>query len=1004
MASQLPQLPFIGRAEELDLLDLSLAGAAAGRGGTVMITGPGGVGKSRLAAAAAELARSRGFTVAHGHAYPVEAGVPYALFADALLPCVRHLDATTLSVLTRGGEAELSYVLPALAASGGRAGVTPGEDPAEFKTRLLWNFTEFLRRFAEKRPLLIVLEDLHWADASSLELLHFVARQTTADAILIVCSMVDGERERQSAVHGVAQSLTSLGLARLLPVGPLDQRETTDLLCRTFDVDRGVAGAFAALLYGWTRGNPFFVQETLQTLIAAGRLRVEGGRWLGWEVDQLALPRTIRDALLARLERLGAAARATADLSAVMGTRITHAVLRSVSALAAETLVGAIDELRAARVLEERAEGRELVFDFTHPLIRETLYTELGIARARLLHAAVAEALEAHHGTAAMAHADELAYHFARAEAASLAPKAIRYLVEAGGRALARFANREAADYLALAVELGEQSAPLDDETPPPEDRERWLVDLARARQRLGEHDHAIALLDRAREAAAGTADPGRLASLDRRLGLAFYWSGRRDDAIACFDSGLAAAALAGDDRLRAALLLARGTALLDSGAAAAGLEDVETALTIAERVADIPLLARVHRGLLILYTWAGQPDRARNHGERAVELAQRAAEPTIAFGAHWALAVLEGLIGETTAMRGHIDACERLADELRSPLLWLTMAETSIEYYGAVGDWDAAIGRGERAVALGRSLRAHTILPRLLVWTALLHLARDDTDRARTYIDEAWRLSGADHPERGDVHAIVSAHIGRAADHLWRQEYRDAIRVGEAGLAVADRTGYVFWAIHRLLPIVIESYCHLRDLEGARRTGDRLRHEAHRLGHKLGLAWADSAGAVLAWLAGDPHGGADLLRRACDALDAIPIVLDAARLRRQLAGRLAEIGQREEALLELRRVHDVFARLGIVRELDKTREQFREIGAKPPTRSPGEGTEALTGREVEIARLVAQRKSNKAIGRSLGISARTVSTHLSNIFKKLGVDSRGELTDFVKTGGLIEK
>jgi DNA-binding CsgD family transcriptional regulator len=703
--------------------------------------------------------------------------------------------------------------------------------------------------------------------------------------------------------------------------------------------------------------------------------------------------------LLTRLDRLDAATRRTADLAAVIGTRVTHAVLRSVSATGGEALLASVDALRAARILEERAEGDELVYDFTHPLIRETLYAACGIARARLLHAAVAEALEAHYGEEAMAHADELAYHFARAEAESLAPKAVRYLVEAGRRALARFANREAADYIGLALRLLRRAPETAGEILPPEEREGLRVDLARARQRLGEHDAAIALL---REARADTspAEFRRIAQIQRRLGLALYWSGRREEAITELGTGLAAAEAAGDDRLRASLLLARGTAWLDCGDAASGIEDVETALAIAQRLDDPALLARVHRGLVLLYTWAGRPEDARSHGERAIALSH-AAEPTVAFGAHWALAVLEGLIGETRAMRRHIDACDRLANQLRSPVLWLTTAETSIEYHAAIGEWDAALGLGERAIALARSLNAHTILPRMLVWTALLQLARGETERAHAAVEEAWQLSGSDHPERGDVHAIVCAHIGRAACHLWRGEYADAVRVGEAGLRVADRSGYVFWVIHRLLPIVTEAYCHLGNLRGAKRAGQRLRRESERLGHKLGMAWADSADALIAWLGGDPHRGAELLRGACESLDAIPIVLDAARLRRQLAGRLADTGDREGALRELRAVHQLFARLGVPSELEKARDQFRELGAKPPTRSAGEGSEALTARELEIATMIAERRTNKAIGRTLGISARTVSTHLSNIFRKLGVETRGELADFIRAGRL---
>jgi DNA-binding CsgD family transcriptional regulator len=120
--------------------------------------------------------------------------------------------------------------------------------------------------------------------------------------------------------------------------------------------------------------------------------------------------------------------------------------------------------------------------------------------------------------------------------------------------------------------------------------------------------------------------------------------------------------------------------------------------------------------------------------------------------------------------------------------------------------------------------------------------------------------------------------------------------------------------------------------------------------------------------------------------------VLDAARIRRQLAGRLAEMGQREEAIAELRRVHEILLRLGAERELRKTREMFRELGARLPPRAAKMGAAALTDRELEIARLAAAGKSNKAIGKSLDISVRTVGTHLSNIFRKLHVESREQL------------
>src|SRR3954469_2200327 len=165
--------PLVGRASELQSLTSALGAADDGQGQTTFVVGESGIGKTHLVTALCEHASARGFTVAMGRAYPVETGVPYAVFSDALLPLLRAVEPSVLTLLTRGGTAELVQLFPALE-SGPRAPATPRGDPAELKARLLWNFSQFLSRFAAKHPLVIVLENLQWADSASLEMLHFV--------------------------------------------------------------------------------------------------------------------------------------------------------------------------------------------------------------------------------------------------------------------------------------------------------------------------------------------------------------------------------------------------------------------------------------------------------------------------------------------------------------------------------------------------------------------------------------------------------------------------------------------------------------------------------------------------------------------------------------------------------------------------------------------------------------------------------------------------------------
>jgi DNA-binding CsgD family transcriptional regulator len=182
------------------------------------------------------------------------------------------------------------------------------------------------------------------------------------------------------------------------------------------------------------------------------------------------------------------------------------------------------------------------------------------------------------------------------------------------------------------------------------------------------------------------------------------------------------------------------------------------------------------------------------------------------------------------------------------------------------------------------------------------------------------------------------------------------------------------------------------------------MRKDAGRLNHRLGLAYADACDGLLAWFRdGEPRRAIDLLRSSVAQLEAIPFPPQAARIRRRLAGALMEVGEREEGMRELRKAHDVLAKLGATTELAGTREEMRERGVRPPPKTITTGAAGLTGREIEIARMVAGRKSNKEIGGALQISARTVSTHLSNIFLKLSVGSRGELADFVRQNGLLE-
>jgi len=965
-----------------------LSDVASGHGGLQMIAGQSGIGKTRLAQAIAQRAERDKWVVAIGRVYPVESGVPYAVWSDALTTLLRGMDASARNVLTRGG-GWLGTICPAFAAEVAGADME-GRDG---KARLLWNFSQFLTRLAEKQPVLLVLENLHLADTASLELLHFATRQVGRARVAIIGTYNEAELDRTPALRDMEQSVLALGVAKLMRLDALTQPDVEQLVCEAFAVDHQAARQLGRRLYSWTRGHPFFVEETLKSLVESGRLYERDGRWLGWEVEELDLPRSVRSAVSKRLERLGGDSRTVAGVAAVIGAHVRFETLRDAAELSRDAVLASLDELCKAGILVETHERGDGDYEFAHPMLQDVIYDALGVARTRLAHTAVARSLERQYGGNALAHADALAFHYSRADASADGGKAAIYLAAAGRDALARHADRAAADYLGAAIER--QS--------PEVDADALADDLAQARQRLGDYDGAIALWQRARQDAAERGDHARAARVLRRLGLACYWTGRFEEALTHFDAAVAAATAAGDEGLTARIRISRGACWQSLGKPGDTERDLAAALVTAEQVGDPALLARAHRALLFLRVFIGPPDAARAHGERAVALAQDSGDASVEWSVHYGLATLGGLTGDGAMMIQHVERAEQLADSLQSPVMRVHTDEMAMQYAFGAGNWDAGVALAERAIAMARALNQRALLPRLLTWVTRFYTARGEFEIAKRYLDEAWEL-GVARAARGrpiEVHTQIAVFSGLASYHLINGDYAQAVEMGEKGLAVADRAGYAVWVIYPLLPITTEAAFYLRDTERASRLLERMRGDADRLGHRLGKVWIRAGEGILARLEENYAQSAALIRQSIEDLERIPWVYDAARLRRWLADVLIKLGDQDTGVRELRRSHEVCAALGARVEMERARDMMKLLGLRLPARGPEGGRRAtkLTDRENDIARLVVARKSNKEIAAALGLSVRTVTTHVANIFSKMGVSSRGELADRMREG-----
>ena len=994
-------LPFTGRTTELATLARLRSDTTAGRGSVALLSGDGGIGKTRLLQEHARTAQREGWQVAIGRAYPLETASPYASFSDALAPLLSVLEPGALTRITRGDRAILATLAPELSGTTLAAAMPDGVASAEERLRLHSGILQLLKKLGERAPLLLAIENLHWADSSSIELLHFLGRQLNAHRVLLVASWNETDHALSDELRVAVRSLRALGVATDLRLAPLSRDDVRAIVTTYFAVEPDTVEQFASSLHHFTQGNSLFIEATLRELVTRGDLRVQGGAWTGWHIESLGLPPSVREVLGARLDRLSAAAIGVAEVIAVVGTAPSHDVVKRVCDVVDDTLQLSIRELRDAGIVLEREERRAISYEIAHPMLQQTLVARVGKVRERDLHARTALAIEQLAGAQAHQHTDVIAAHWQRAHPHEHTATAVHWLLRAGRQALARHARREAADTLHAALDRADAHPDLVDGDVVP----ALLDELSRLYRRLGDYSQALDICERARDLGASQNNLGAVASAERRIALSLLGLGRREEAVTHFDTAIAQATDAADETLVTRIRLAKSDCLQALGLAEAAKVEVALALESAEQLGQLPLMARAHRALLMLHLWTGPAHRAWSHARSAVELAERSGERNLLWSAHWASAVLGGMTSNASALTVHLAEATRLATELHSPLLELRTMEIALEFRAGTGDWDRALADGERALALARSLEQTTLLARLLHWVGGVYLYRGDIETARKLMQEAWDVSGAEHVDAArpfEVHAVLPAYVARTMFFHAVGDNVQSLQLGRAATAMADRTGYIAWAVYRLFPTMADAAIDTGDFITLAEVRERLDRSAAVLTHAIGTAWVAVIDGAMAIRDEQLDAGIAFYQRAIAILESVPHSYDAARTRMRLARAYQLAGSTQDATHEARFALSMFEKLGARPAAEDARGLLRTLGFRFAAPASDCVLQQLTAREVEIVQYVAKRLTNREIGAQLGITPRTVGTHLANVFEKVGVRDRARLGDLVREQGAL--
>src|SRR5713101_334010 len=438
--------PYVGRSEERSLLRQAMSRAVAGGGGVALIAGEGGIRKTQLVDEVAAEAKASGMFVVRGHCHDMEGSLPYVPFVEAI---EYGLTVTTQDVFRSAmGDAgpEIARFVPKVRVAYPDLPPPLALPSDQARHYMFESVCDFFERAAGIQPLLIVLEDLHWADESTTQLLESVARRVGQTPLLVIGTYRDVDLHPGHPFMRGIEHLSRLQAVLRITLKRLSAIEVAGML-------RGLSGQepperLARLIFDETEGVPFFVEEVYRHLAEEHRLTDAAGKWLPQvEVGEVEVPETVR---LVLGRRIGETAQRLLTTAACIGRTFTFEFLTALAEETEEDLLDALDEAERARLLVAR-EGRQPCFIFAHEQIRQTLLGRMSFVRRHRLHRRLADTLERVYADHLDEHVSDLAYHLVQAGAGE---RAAEYLHRAGCSAAARLATPEALAFFARAAEL----------------------------------------------------------------------------------------------------------------------------------------------------------------------------------------------------------------------------------------------------------------------------------------------------------------------------------------------------------------------------------------------------------------------------------------------------------------------------------------------------------------------------------------------------------------------
>lgn len=721
---------FVGRERELAGLTERLDRAITGSGDVVLIRGGAGLGKSRLCSELREIAILRGATSLKGHCLE-GAGVPFLPFTEILEGAAEAFDETELRSAAGSHVTELGRIAPTVREALGDIGAERDTPTDLERASLFAAVRDFLTRLSRTAPLLLVIEDAHWADDASAVLLRYLVRMAKGRSILIVITGRPGEDRAHDDVAQVQEELLRQSPDGVIALEELSSVDVTALIAAV--AGREPPDYVAAAFYERVGGNPLFVEQVVKHLIEEDRLFDERDRWVELtSFDALPLPDTVRSAIENRLDRLTPATTRVLSIAAVAGRRAEYELVTELSGVPVEELVEAVEAAERAQLIVAEPSRSGIQLTFRHDLIRQVVLDRTSLPRRQELHLSLATAIEQRNADSRGGYEQDLAYHYLEARSRHHAADALRYLRIAARRAVAATAYEEAARLYAEGVELVPPSAALE--------RCEMLLLLGEARKRVSDSDLARAAFEEASRLAKDLGD----ASLYARaaLGYARSWPtvGSVDERAVDLLSVALEMVPPEQEDLRAQLMSRHALQTLYSGEPDAVLLRARAAVEAA-RAANNPVT--LARSLQVLHVAMWQPQHLAERLATATEIVALATEMCddnmVLWGIRPRIADLMEL-GDLPAAEADINAYERGAASTRQPIFLWQAAVRKAMLAIFQGRLDEGERLAQRALELGRQAEGQNLIAAFGGQLLVVRWQQGRLDELRALIESSHR------------------------------------------------------------------------------------------------------------------------------------------------------------------------------------------------------------------------------------------------------------------------